>query len=88
MFHGSTRESTILGYPQVFKAVDMEMISFLVSVTYDFLFLLDFLIQSIFFLIELPRKVECTACGRNVNPAHGTICRHPCLNVLVCKVST
>lgn len=31
--------------------------------------------------------MECTACGRNVNPAHGTICRHPCLNVLVCKVS-
>ena len=21
-----------------------------------------------------------------MNPAHGTICRHPCLNVLVCKV--
>ncbi|XP_015752926.1 PREDICTED: transcriptional regulator ATRX-like [Acropora digitifera] len=34
---------------------------------------------------ELPRKIECTACGRRVNPAHGTICWHPCLNVLVCK---
>ncbi|KAJ7382178.1 hypothetical protein OS493_036611 [Desmophyllum pertusum] len=34
---------------------------------------------------ELPRRIECTACGRNVNPAHGTICRHPGLNVLVCK---
>jgi len=34
---------------------------------------------------ELPRKIDCTACGRRVNPAHGTICWHPCLNVLVCK---
>lgn len=23
-----------------------------------------------------------------MNPAHGTVCRHPNLNVLVCKVST
>ncbi|XP_068719985.1 transcriptional regulator ATRX homolog [Montipora capricornis] len=34
---------------------------------------------------ELPRRVDCTACGRQINPAHGTICQHPCLNVLVCK---
>ncbi|XP_022801079.1 transcriptional regulator ATRX-like isoform X2 [Stylophora pistillata] len=34
---------------------------------------------------ELPRRVQCTACGRQVNPAHGTVCRHPNLNVLVCK---
>lgn len=38
-------------------------------------------------IAELPRKIDCTACGRRVNPAHGTICWHPCLNVLVCKVS-
>lgn len=35
--------------------------------------------------VELPRRVQCTACGRQVNPAHGTVCRHPNLNVLVCK---
>ena len=40
------------------------------------------------FSVELPRRVQCTACGRQVNPAHGTVCRHPNLNVLVCKVST